>query len=163
MNKKLLDRMVSLRRDGFTMKEIGEKCGVSARTARRHLHGIKPEIRMPSQLNSDELTDSFYDQVLEYRRWIVSCASEHWAEPFELRLDAVDSAMKSLRELFEGMEKVSIRKLGADESLRAEFLEDFLAQIGREWKSELYTIRAWRRVVRRSRAHEERAEAPQDP
>ena len=151
MNNKLIERMVALRRDGFTMKAIAEQVGVSERTVRRYVRGVEPEIRMSSALSSDELTDSFYDQVLAYRRWIVSNASEHWAEPFELRLDAVDSAMKSLRELFKGMEKVSIRKLGAHESLRAEFFAEFIEQVGHDWIAELNTIRLWRRIVRQSK------------
>lgn len=151
MNNELIEKMAALRRDGFTMKIIAEACGVSERTARRWTRGVVPQIKTPAELNSDELTDSFYDQVLAYRRWIVSNASEHWSEPFELRLDAVDSAMKSLRELFEGMEKVSIRKLGAHESLRAEFFTEFIEQVGHNWIAELNTIRLWRRIVRQSR------------
>ena len=141
MNNRLLDQMVSLRRDGFTMKAIAEKVGVSERTVRRYVRGVEPDIRMPSELDSDELTDRFYDQVLEARRRIVATASELWDEPVEVGFEAVDSAMKSLRERLAGMEKVSIRKLGADESLRAEFFHDFMTHVRRDWIDELKTDR----------------------
>ena len=138
--------MVSLRRDGFTMKAIAEKVGVSERTVRRYVRGVEPDIRMPSELDSNELTDGFYDQVLASRRRIVAIASEDWAEPVELGIEAVDSAMKSLRKLLAGMENVSMRKLGADESLRAEFFRDFMAHVLRDWIDVLRTEHLFREL-----------------
>ena len=73
--------MVSLRRDGFTMKAIAEKVGVSERTVRRYVRGVEPDIRMPSELDSNELTDGFYDQVLASRRRIVAIASGAGGKP----------------------------------------------------------------------------------
>ena len=150
--------MVSLRRDGFTMKAIAEKVGVSERTVRRYVRGVQPDIRMPSELGPDELTDGFYDQVLATRRRIVASASEYFAEPFELGLEAVDLAMKSLRELLAGMEKVSIRKLGADQSLRAEFFHNFMTQVRCDWVNELKTVRVLRQFTWGSDVYEERAD-----
>ena len=158
VNKILLDQMVSLRRDGFTMKAIAEKVGVSDRTVRRYVRGVEPDIRIPSELDSDELTDWFYDQVLASRRRVVAIASEYWDEPFELGLEAVDSAMKSLRKLLSGMEKVSIRKLGADEALRAEFFHDFMTHVRRDWLSELNVIRIFRQFTWQSEAYEDQAD-----
>ena len=151
--------MVALRRDGFTMKVIAEKVGVSERTVRRYVRGVEPDIRMPSELDSDELTESFYDQVLASRRRIVAIASEYWAEPFELGMEAVDSAMKSLRGLLAGMENVSIRKLGADDSLRAEFFHEFMTHVHRDWISELKTEHFFREFDGSSGVHEGRADA----
>ncbi len=158
VNKDLLDQMVSLRRDAFTMEAIAEKVGVSERTVRRYVRGVEPDIRMPSALTSDELTDRFYDQVLAHRRRIVATASAYWNEPFELGWEAVDLAMKSLRERLAGMEKVSIRKLGADESLRDEFFDEFIAQVRRDWLNELDLIRLLREFIWQPGDHEERAD-----
>ena len=119
---------------------------VSERTVRRYVRGVEPDIRMPSELDSNELTDGFYDQVLASRRRIVAIASEDWAEPVELGIEAVDSAMKSLRKLLAGMENVSIRKLGADESLRAEFFRDFMAHVLRDWIDVLRTEHLFREL-----------------
>ena len=113
--------MVSLRRDGFTMKAIAEKVGVSERTVRRYVPGVEPDIRMPSELDSNELTDGFYDQVLASRRRIVS-----------------------------------IRKLGADESLRAEFFRDFMAHVLRDWIDVLRTEHLFRELGWPPGVHEER-------
>ncbi len=146
VNQELLDQMVSLRRDGFTMKAIAEKVGVSERTVRRYVRGVEPDIRMPSELDSNELTDGFYDQVLASRRRIVAIASEDWAEPVELGMEAVDSAMKSLRELLAGMEIVSIRKLGADESLRDEFFREFMTHVLGDWIRKLKTEHLFREL-----------------
>ena len=156
VNQELLDQMVSLRRDGFTMKAIAEKVGVSERTVRRYVRGVEPDIRMPSELDSNELTDGFYDQVLASRRRIVAIASEDWGEPVELGMEAVDSAMKSLRKLLAGMENVSIRKLGADESLRAEFFRDFMAHVMRDWVDILRTEHLFRELGWPSGVDEER-------
>ena len=131
------------------MKDIAEKVGVSERTVRRYVRGVDPEIGMPSQLGSDELTDGFFDQVLAARRRIVKVGSEYLAEPFELGFEAVDSAMKSLRKLLAGMEKVSIRKLAADESLRAEFFHEFMTHVRRNWVNELNTVRVFRELDRK--------------
>ena len=143
VNNKLIERMVAMRRDGFTMKAIAEACGVSERTVRRYVRGVEPKIKMPSELNSDEFTDWCYDQVLA---------------PFEVGLDRVDASMKSLRELLAGMEPVSIRRLEADESLRAEFCQEFLADVARDWVAELNMERVRRRFVRLSGHHDEGAD-----
>ena len=149
MNNVLLDQMVALRRDGFTMKVIAEKVRVSERTVRRYVRGVEPDIRMPSELDSDELTESFYDQILACRRRIVATAAELWDEQFELGFEAVDSTMKSLRKLLAGMEKVSIRKLAADESLRAEFFLEFMTHVRQDWVNELDTVRFLREFDRK--------------
>lgn len=147
MNQETLDKMSSLRRDGFTMREIAERVSRSERTVRRYVKNVQPQIRMPADLTSDDFTDWFYDQVLASRRSLVAAASEHWDETFELGLEAVDSAMKSLRELLAGMEEVSIRRLEADESLRGEFFDEFLKNVARDWASDLKTIHSWRQMV----------------
>ena len=145
MNNKLIERMVALRRDGFTMKAIAAKVGVSERTVRRYVRGVEPNIKMPSELNSDEFMAASYDLVLAHRRGLVAAASESWDEPFEFGFDRVNDAMKELRELLAGMEKVSVRRLETDEALRAEFFREFLRNLAREWAAELNTIRQWRR------------------
>ena len=113
MNNKLIERMVALRRDGFTMKSIAEKVGVSERTVRRYAR-VEPQIKMPSELNSDEFMASSYDLVLAHRRGLVAAASKSWDEPFEFGFNRVNDAMKELRELLAGMEKVSVRRLETD-------------------------------------------------
>ena len=146
MNNKLIERMVALRRDGFTMKAIAAKVGVSERTVRRYVRGVEPNIKMPSELNSDEFMAASYDLVLAHRRGLVAAASKSWDEPFEFGFNRVNDAMKELRELLAGMEKVSVRRLQTDEALRAEFFREFLRNLAREWAAELNTIRQWRRI-----------------
>ena len=138
------------------MKAIAEKVGVSERTVRRYVHGVEPEVRMPSEVNWDELTDGFFDQVLAARRIIVKAGSEYWAEQFELGFEAVDSAMKSLRERLAGMEKVSIRKLTADESLRSEFFHEFMTYVRQDWINELKTVQVFRELDRKFGGYTER-------
>ena len=138
------------------MKAIAEKVGVSERTVRRYVRGVEPDVRMPSELNSDELTDGFFDQVLAARRIIVKAGSEYFSERFELGFEAVDSAMKSLRKLLSGMEKVSIRKLAADESLRAEFFHEFITHVRQDWVNELKTVQVFRELQRKFGGYEER-------
>ena len=138
------------------MKAIAEKVGVSERTVRRYVRGVEPDVRMPSELNSDELTDGFFDQVLAARRGIVKAGSEYLAEPFELGFEAVDSAMKSLRKLLSGMEQVSLRKLAADESLRAEFFRDFITRVRQDWVHELSAVQVLRELDRKLGGYEER-------
>ena len=140
------------------MKAIAEKENFSERTVRRYVRGVEPKIKTPSKLTSDEFTECFYDRVLTHRRGLVAAFSEHWDEPFELGLDRVDAAMKSLRELLAGREPVSIRRLETDESLRAEFFQEFLADVARDWVAELNMERVRRRFVRLSGHHDEGAD-----
>ena len=44
------------------------------------------------------------------------------------------------------MENVSIRKLGADETLRAEFFRDFMAHVMRDWVDILRTEQLFREL-----------------
>ena len=147
MNNKQIEQMASLRRDGFTMRAIGKEVGVSERSVRRYVTDVEPEIRLPS-LNLEELADLFYDHILAQRRLLTRVASEQWEESFDLGFEAVDAAMQSLREQLSGMDKVTIKRLGADEELRAEFFGEFMVRVGRQWIDELNGIRFVRRLKR---------------
>ena len=148
MNNKLIEQMASMRREGFTMRAIAEEVRVSERTVRRYVSGVVPEIRLPSELNLEELADLFYDDILAQRRLLLKMVFEEWEESFELDFEAVDAAMQSLREQLSGMDKITIKRLGAGEELRAEFFAEFITRIAQEWIDQLKAIRFVRDMKR---------------
>jgi len=44
VNQKMVDRMIELRRQGFSHEEIGQRTGCSERTVRRHTKGVSPQL-----------------------------------------------------------------------------------------------------------------------
>ena len=71
MDNERLAQMVSLRRDGLTMKAIADRVGVSERTVRRYVRGVEPDLRLPSrEFDLETLVGSFYDPILEHRRLV---------------------------------------------------------------------------------------------
>ena len=48
VNQVLLDRMVELRRQGFSHQQIAEKVQPSERTVRRYLQGVTPKLELPA-------------------------------------------------------------------------------------------------------------------
>jgi len=146
VNNQMLERMAALRRDGFTMRAIAEEVGVSERTVRRCVRGVKAELRKPSERTLDDLVADFYDQVFETRRALVTAASELWHEEFDLDIAALDAALKSLRDRLAMLDKVSLRRLIADESIRSKFLQEFMDDVVRRWGAELTLIRCCRQL-----------------
>src|SRR5438128_12663114 len=48
VNQVLLDRMVELRKQGFSHREIAQKVNRSVRTVGRYLHGVTPQLQLPT-------------------------------------------------------------------------------------------------------------------
>src|SRR5947208_14254514 len=48
VNQVLLDRMVELRKQGFSHREISQKVNRSVRTVGRYLRGVSPQLQLPT-------------------------------------------------------------------------------------------------------------------
>ena len=48
VNQVLLDRMVELRKQGFSHREIAQKVNRSVRTVGRYLRGVSPQLQLPT-------------------------------------------------------------------------------------------------------------------
>jgi Homeodomain-like domain-containing protein len=137
VNQTLLDKMVALRRSGYSMREIAGKVGRSERTVRRYVKDVEPQVELRDVFDTAQLMDWFYDEVLARRRWTTTQAGEHWDESFDLGVEDVDSTMKLLRQRVESMEEISLRRLKSDESLRRQFFEEFISPVILRWISVL--------------------------
>ena len=140
VSQAVLDKMVSLRRQGHSMREIAKKVHRSERTVRRYVKGIQPHVELRTDLDSAELMDWFFDELLSKRRWITAAAAEHYKEQFDLGVEAVDAAMRLLRERLGAMDKITVERLRADESLRRQFFEEFTVPVIVRWVRELKSI-----------------------
>ena len=136
----MLDKMVALRRNGYSMREIAHEVGRSERTVRRYVKDVEPHVELREDLDTVQLMDWFYDAVLAERRTIVAQATEHWNESFDLGVEAVDSTMRLLRERVEAMEKTSVMRLKADESLRRQFFTEFMPPVILRWARGLIIV-----------------------
>ncbi len=137
VNQTLLDKMVALRRCGYSMREIAEEVDRSERTVRRYVKDVEPQVELRDVFDTAQLMDWFYDEVLARRRWATTQAGEHWDESFDLGVEAVDSTMKLLRQRVESMEEISLRRLKSDEALRRQFFEEFISPVILRWISVL--------------------------
>jgi len=133
VNQGVLDSMVSLRRQGFSMREIAKKVGRSERTVRRYVKDVEPHVEIRKHLDTTQLMDWFYDAVLAQRRLITAQAGEHWKESFDLGIEAVDSTMRLLRERLEAMEDITLTRLKTDEELRHQFFKEFISPVIIRW------------------------------
>ncbi len=70
------------------MRDIAKKVSRSERTVRRYVKRIQPHVELRTDVNSAELMDWFFDELLSQRRWITAAASEHWKEQFDLGVEA---------------------------------------------------------------------------
>lgn len=148
VNQVVLDKMVTLRRSGHSMQEIAKKVGRSERTVRRYVKDVEPHVELREDLDSTELMDWFFDELLSQRRWITADASKHWNESFDLGVEVVDSTMKVLRERVEAMEEITVMRLKADESLRRQFFKEFMEPVLLRWVRGLNVVRG-RKVLDR--------------
>ncbi len=144
VNQAVLDKMVSLRRQGYSMQEIAKKVHRSERTVRRYVKRIQPHVELRTDLDSAELMDRFFDELLSKRRWITAAASKHWKEQFDCGVEVVDSAMRLLRERLGAMDEITVKRLRADEPLRRQFLNEFMSPVILRWARGLNSVRVQR-------------------
>ena len=111
VNQPILDRMVELRQQGFSMNEIAADVGRSERTVRRYVRGVTPELRV------DDQTGTGVD-VFEW------CANELLKnkERLGLSLRTIDLLVKRLRPVLGAKDEWTLSRMAESEALRREFL-----------------------------------------
>ena len=117
MNQALINRMVTLRRQGFPHREIAEKVGCSERTARRYTHGVTPQLELPRQHEPVDVLSVCVQSILRGRT--------------RLGLDTreTDEMIKALRRTLEPMDPLTIDWLASDPRARRDFLLEFLQNV----------------------------------
>lgn len=111
VNQPILDRMIDLRQQGFSMNEIAADVGRSERTVRRYVQGITPELRV----------DDHAATGVDVFEW---CANELLKnkERLGLSLRTIDLLVKRLRPVLGGKDEWTLSRMAESEALRREFL-----------------------------------------
>jgi len=111
VNQVLLDRMVELRKQGFSHGEIAQKVNRSVRTVGRYLRGVSPQLRLPT-------TPKRVDVLAWCSARILAWVRPHW----KLTPKEVDVMLKRLRKVIAAKDPLTVQWLAANEEPRLQFL-----------------------------------------
>src|SRR5438093_2257500 len=111
VNQVLLDRMVELRKQGFSHREIAQKVNRSVRTVGRYLRGVSPQLQLPTTPKRVDVLGWCSARILA---WVLP----HW----KLTPKEVDVMLKRLRKVIAAKDPLTVQWLAANEEPRREFL-----------------------------------------
>lgn len=111
VNQVLLDRMVDLRRQGFSHREIAEKVKRSLRTVGRYLRGVSPKLQLPT-------TPKRVDVLAWCSARILGWVRQRW----KLTPKEVDVIIKRLRKAISEKDPLTVQWLSTVEEPRLQFL-----------------------------------------
>ena len=132
VNQVLLDRMVELRKQGFSHREIAQKVSRSVRTVGRYLRGVSPQLQLPTTPKRVDVLAWCSARILA------------WVQPrWKMTPKEVDVMLKRLRKVIAGKDPLTVQWLAANEEPRLRFfLDEFLPGAGRN----MNTDRAFERI-----------------
>ena len=107
----LLDRMVELRKQGFSHREIAQKVNRSVRTVGRYLRGVSPQLQLPT-------TPKRVDVLAWCSARILAWVRPRW----NLTPKEVDVMLKRLRKTIIEKDPLTVQWLAANEEPRRDFL-----------------------------------------
>jgi hypothetical protein len=111
VNQVLLDRMVELKKQGFSHHDIAQKVKRSVRTVGRYLRGVSPQLRLPTAPKRVDLLEWCSARILA---WVVP----RW----KLSPKEVDVMVKGLRNVIAKKDPLTVQWLATHEEPRLEFL-----------------------------------------
>ena len=151
VNQVLANRMVALRKQRFSHKEIADKVERSERTVRRYTKGVSPQVELPAQPKRVDVLVACSKVILAYR------------ERLGLDTEEVDVVLKELRKALDRKDPLTLEWLATDRRARLDFLVDeFLRQV----IPGINTMRHIRRISEQLRAcggQPMDEESPEDP
>ena len=151
VNQVLVNRMVTLRQQGFSHREIAQKVARSERTVRRYTNGVSPQLQLPTTPKRVDVLVACTKVILELRGRL------------ELDTAEVDVVLKALRQTLDQKDPLTLEWLGTDSHARGDFLVD---EVLRKVMPGINTMRHIRRIREQLRAcgsevvGEEPAEGP---
>ena len=110
VNQVLLNRMIELRKQGFSCQEIAQKVERSERTVRRYTRGIRPQVAVVTKAKPVDVLAAC-GKIILYGR-----------DQLELTTQEVDFLFKKVRKIFESRDPVTREWLAADSKARMDFL-----------------------------------------
>ena len=122
----LLDRMVELRKQGFSHYDIAQKVKRSLRTVGRYLRGVPSQLRLPTAPKRVDVLEWCSARILA---WVVP----RW----KLSPKEVDVMLKGLRNVIAKKDPLTVQWLAAHEEPRLEFLlHEYLPEAGSNMKTD---------------------------
>jgi hypothetical protein len=114
----LVNRMVALRKQGFSHQEIADKVERSERTVRRYTKGVSPRVGVPAQPNRVDVLAACGQLIL------------HWRKELDLDTVEVDAVLKELRKALDRKDPMTLEWFATDARARRDFLlYEFLGQV----------------------------------
>jgi transcriptional regulator with XRE-family HTH domain len=150
VNQVLVNRMVALREQGFSHREIAQKVGRSERTVRRYTKGVSPRVELPTQPKRVDVLAACGRLILD------------WRKQLELDTEEVDAVLKELRKALDRKDPLTLEWFAIDARARLDFmLHAFLRQV----MPGINTMRHIRRIREELRACGGQVieEGPEDP
>ena len=112
VNQVLVNRMVALREQGFSHREIAQKVDRSERTVRRYTKGVSPQLQLPAHPKPVDVLVACSTVILTLRRKL------------ELDTAEVDIVLRALRKAVDEKDPLSLEWLSTDRQARVAFLVD---------------------------------------
>ena len=137
VNQVLVNRMVTLRQQGFSHREIAQKVDRSERTVRRYTKGVSPQLQLPTTPKRVDVLVACTKVILELRGRL------------ELDTAEVDVVLKALRKTLDQKDPLTLEWLGTDSHARGDFLVD---EVLRKVVPGINTMRHIRRIREQLRA-----------
>lgn len=137
VNQVLVNRMVTLREQGFSHREIAQKVDRSERTVRRYTKGVSPKLELPTQPKRVDVLVACSKVILGLRQRL------------ELDTAEVDVVLKALRKALDQKDPLTLEWLATDRHARVGFLVD---EVLRKVMPGINTLRHIRRIREELRA-----------
>jgi len=151
VNQVLVNRMVDLREQGFSHREIAEKVGRAERTVRRYTKGVSARVEVPTQPKRVDVLAASSQLIFQ------------WRPHLEFDTQEVDALLKHLRKTLERKDPLTLEWFATDpRALRDFMLGEFL----RDVMPHIDSMRHIRRIMTELRAAGGQVvdeEFPEDP
>lgn len=131
VNQVLVNRMVALREQGLSHREIAQKVDRSERTVRRYTKGVSPKLELPTRPKRVDVLVACSKVILGLRQRLEFDTAE------------VDVVLKALRKALDKKDPLSLEWLGTDRHARVGFLVD---EVLRKVMPGINTLRHIRRI-----------------
>lgn len=117
----MLDKMLDLRRQGFTDLDIAAACGVSRRTVQTYVAGTRPRLVRSFSMERHELMSALAALV-------VALGNEH-------RMDwsLKDKMVRAMELVVNRLSDLSVQQLRESREEREKFWSDFSSRFRRKW------------------------------
>jgi hypothetical protein len=99
VNQKMIDQMITLRRQGFTHADIGHRLGASPRTVRRHTEGVSPQL-----VHAEDQTRV---DLLQWGALQMRAIQQHW----HLTVKELDFCLKGWRNAVTDLDDMTVEQL----------------------------------------------------